>query len=268
MRKDMAKVIVERPRVNDSYDGWRMARRPKSIDIEELPFREATKAHKGGSKQLNENLAPLYRFLQSRCGKRWDDVHSEISEHLKLSTAVQKHVLDHLKQMVSLNTYHGTDGQIWVQNKSVYPIADTYMYREFYVDPEGFLRMAKRKPRRRYDEESKVEALKTRRDISKLVQYHKINGIWYEVRLVEYKTVKVKHTFILNDKTITQYVRHAETPDGRRHSHVPNMFGEYITLDDHHKLGKLYGRAGVFAVGKSQLSRKQLKRAGLRNDPA
>lgn len=270
MRKDMAKILVERPRVHDSYDNGKKYRREQSMDLEDLPQRESMKAHKGGTKQLNENLAPLYRFLQSRCGKRWDDVHSEISANLKLSSATQKHILDHLKGMVSLKTYLGVDGKVWVQNKDEYAVGESYRYREFYVDPQGILRMMPKKARTNYKDEEKAEAFKRRRDISKLVQYHKINGIWYHVQLVPYKLVTKKHTSInpVTKKTFTFYAQYADTPGGLL-THFPGgILGWCTDISDKYALRTLYGREGVFAISRNQLSSKDLKRAGLKNDPA
>ena len=55
---------------------------------------------RGSSKHLNENLAPLKRFLARRVGRPWSRVYAEICEHIALRSAVQKHVLDHLHQFV------------------------------------------------------------------------------------------------------------------------------------------------------------------------
>ena len=270
MRADMHSVIVERPRIHDSWGKGRKPKRHKQIDLEELPFREAMKVQGGETKRLNENLAPLYRFLQSRCGKRWDDVHSEISANLKLSSATQKHILDHLKDMVSLKTYLGVDGKVWVQNKYEYAVGESYRYREFYVDPDGILRMMPKKARTKYKDEEKAEAFKRRRDISKLVQYHKLNGIWYHVQLVPYKLVTKTYTAInpVTKKTFTNFVQYADTPGGLL-THFPGgILGWCTDISDKYALRTLYGREGVFAISRNQLSSKDLKRAGLKNDPA
>lgn len=64
MRKDMAKVLVERPRLIDSTEhrGRKLPDDllPKSIGVRR-GVREA-----GGFKQLNENLAPLRRYLEGQ----------------------------------------------------------------------------------------------------------------------------------------------------------------------------------------------------------
>src|SRR4051794_18399649 len=99
MRSDMSRVIVERPRcrIPKRSGSWyprgslKMQWHP---DLELAPMREGY-GHHYREKYLNENLQPLVRFLRSRVGKRWDKVHSEMSEHVSCTSAVQKHVLDH-----------------------------------------------------------------------------------------------------------------------------------------------------------------------------
>ena len=74
MRSDMAKVIVERPRIPafKSRKGRRQA-------LEDLPVQEGmrrARALRGDLKELNENLKPLRRYLERQVGRRWDKVYS------------------------------------------------------------------------------------------------------------------------------------------------------------------------------------------------
>jgi hypothetical protein len=99
----MFKVIVERPRMrlpkrNGSHyprgtlkNAWR--------ELEDAPRHEGM-GRGYGYKWLNENLAPLRRFLHSRIGRPWDKVYSEICKHVSLDSAVKKHILEHLDQFV------------------------------------------------------------------------------------------------------------------------------------------------------------------------
>lgn len=77
MRKDMAKVIVTRPRIVDSV---RRRGRARSDDL--LPkgvgLRRDAMEH-GGFKALNENLAPLRRYLERQVGRSWNKVFGEIA---------------------------------------------------------------------------------------------------------------------------------------------------------------------------------------------
>ena len=52
---------------------------------------------------LNENLAPLQRYLARQVGRPWNKIYAEIAEHLKPTSTVQQHVRDHLKDFVQLH---------------------------------------------------------------------------------------------------------------------------------------------------------------------
>src|SRR5574337_1982807 len=110
MRKDMFEVIIERPRTGGKYTKKGRSKEVlrKALD-EAIWFGEEAEAPITKSpmrdrsydrKSLNENLSPLKRFLDSAVGRPWNDVYSEVREHLNPNSAVQKHVVDHLKQYV------------------------------------------------------------------------------------------------------------------------------------------------------------------------
>ena len=105
MRPDMDKVIVERPRLGGGLrrpTGSRKRERLALVDL--APGREGYRRRwTGWQKGLNEHLSPLRRYLQSQVGRPWNKVHSEICERLRLDSAVQSHVLDHLRQYVETN---------------------------------------------------------------------------------------------------------------------------------------------------------------------
>lgn len=151
MRRDMFEVIIERPR----GAGWRNTtgkRHGERRYWEEAPAWQPVSRGRGG-KELNENLAPLRRFLQSRVGRPWNKVRSEMSAVLSPRSAVQKHVFDHLKQMVEENA-------VLIDGHACYPPSRAYwrgaeiraddFFGGFYVCPRtGLLREGVREPRRR-----------------------------------------------------------------------------------------------------------------------
>jgi len=126
MRKDMAKVIVERPRIKP-----RNNRKGRRLELEDLPAHEGMRrahAWRGDRKELNENLAPLRRYLAKQVGRPWDKVYSEIAAHLRADSAVQQHVRDHLRDFIAFTPRRDihdwrsfSRGGLWRQ--------------EFYVDP-------------------------------------------------------------------------------------------------------------------------------------
>ncbi|MBL9003767.1 MAG: hypothetical protein JNJ46_05940 [Myxococcales bacterium] len=107
------------------------------------------------SKWLSENLAPLRRFLRRRVGQPWNAVHAEICAHIKLDSAVQKHVLDHLWHYVERNPVfidnwpHHAEARRWgrINEHGYSPLSD--YGRGFYVCPQtGTLQHVRRFPRR------------------------------------------------------------------------------------------------------------------------
>jgi hypothetical protein len=129
MRKDMAKVIVTRARILEDA-----ARKGRSVPDEIQPKSIGLRRHvreRGGFKVLNENLAPLRRYLEAQVGRPWDKVYSEIAANLRVSNTVQQHVRDHLKDFVNL---HRAPGR-WPVG-----LAGRPWYEPLYVDPRGYLR--------------------------------------------------------------------------------------------------------------------------------
>jgi hypothetical protein len=103
MRPDMAKVIVERPRIGSRMRGKSKGYRRSLQRLwhEGLPAREGIKRrHQGHTKWLNEHLGPLRRYLDSQVGRPWNKVFSEICAHIDRSSAVQDHVRDHVADYV------------------------------------------------------------------------------------------------------------------------------------------------------------------------
>jgi len=179
MRSDMDKVIVERPRLGGG------ARRPKGIRKRErlamsdlAPSREGYRRRwTSGQKHLNEHLSPLRRYLQSQVGRPWNKVHSEISRHLRLDSAVQSHVLDHLWDYVEVNT-RLIDGVLC--NALGRPLGEHRWFWPrplFYVCPKsGLLRTVRRPGRQR-----RPPAMPKFLVIDERRQWHQVKGIWFEI---------------------------------------------------------------------------------------
>lgn len=134
MRKDMFKVIVVRPRL--TIDAVRKGR---SHPHDHLPTRIGLRRaarEAGGYKTLNENLAPLRRYLGKQVGRPWNKVYSEICAHLKPASTVQQHVRDHIKDFVQLHPRD--DMRVW-------PGSDRRWWQDFYVDRrDGLLKRTNR----------------------------------------------------------------------------------------------------------------------------
>ncbi len=194
MRKDMSKVIVERPRRGRAAAGLRPGRTSALEDDDGEPIRAARPARtpKGKpikTKALNENLAPLRRFLGKQAGRPWDKVYSEISEHLKVTSTVQQHVRDHLDDFVAAQTRMQA-GQVMCAGRWGGERTLEDDFRRFFVHPRtGLLKenphyrgwSARERAKRQAEEKARAARL---REIDAKTQLHKLkDGVWWEVRL-------------------------------------------------------------------------------------
>lgn len=195
MRSDMCKVLVERPRrkglVNSARSRrfnrsavFKTAEDPERFDEPESLEKIRPSWWRANRKELNENLEPLWRFLKSREGQPWDKVYSEIRKNLDPKSAVQMHVVQHLKGMVSLNTFLGEDGKVYEtphyrsRSEGYVCLENPTIYRyRFYVHPVTHLfcvspleakKIRKKKPQTKFQ-------------LGPLRQYRLINGEWYVV---------------------------------------------------------------------------------------
>jgi hypothetical protein len=184
-----------------------------------------------GTKMLNENLSPLRRFLETQVGKPWDRVYAQICEHVSCDSAVQKHVLEHLDQMVERNPVilRGVPHDPIARGGELHPLYGHGRWAQFYVCPKSrLLRIAKQKKRARKTPDPDVRELGPDR------QARRIDGVWYEVTL-------------------------APIPDGRAFdvvfrcevSRFPGGFYE---------LGARYGAYRRYAVAKRQMGSREVRR--------
>ena len=147
MRPDMYQVIIERPRLGGGRaKGDGRARMRDRLDPELAPTR-GSMSRSRGTKHLNENLAPLRRFLRSRIGRPWDEVYAEICAHINLGSAVQKHVLDHLRDFVAEHV-EIVDGVPHERRWGVLGYVGQSRSRLWVCPRTGLLRFAARAPRR------------------------------------------------------------------------------------------------------------------------
>jgi hypothetical protein len=227
MREDMFELIIERPR---GGNGPRRPGRPPR-DLEDAPRFESSSRNRGGTKWLNENLAPLVRFLRSRVGRPWDEVHSEMAAQLSLKSAVQKHVLDHVWQMIELHA-------VLIDGRPYHPLGDHrgrprpiqgYAERSFYVCPESRrLLLAPRWYRRPPPEPSPD---RVRLDDTQVALRR--DGIWYRVRLAPIPAARA----YVRDAVLKRYLNERDIDTA---------------------LYELYGRLNRYAVTKQQMSTNEI----------
>lgn len=270
MRKDMAKVIVTRPRILDSA-----ARKGRAVCDEAQPKGIGLRRHvqeRGGYKMLNETLGPLRRYLEAQVGRPWNAIYSEIAANLRPTSTVQQHVRDHVWDFVNPHRqpgrYSGYAGRPW--------------HEPLYVDACGILRRtddlpkvraAQRRPRLRNADSEKAPIR-----LSPLLELRCIAGVWYEVRLAplpepEYRPMMCAMKQRLKPKSPERVV------EVRLHQLVTSAVHDAVTgqaippgpeVTDHESWRR-YRECHperVYAIAKRQLSRGELRRHGLSNAPS
>ena len=148
MRRDMFKIIVERPRTGRSYERAAVTREA-NLDPDELPKMQSMKRRTNQSKQLNENLEPLKRFFRKQVGRPWDKVYSEVCENIDSNSTVQNHVRQHVPDLVHITVGKDESGKVFDKRRSYGGGFSELWHGDLYVDPKtGILRKYKSEKRR------------------------------------------------------------------------------------------------------------------------
>ena len=241
MRDDMFEVIIERPRYKSRARFSRKFRRRDAAATRHDPERLGFVAGIGMiDKSLSENLSPLRRYLERQVDRPWDKVWSEISAKLKPDSTVQQHVRDHVGDFVATKTFM-KDGAVWAAGDGRFyswphPLKEGRA--RLFVDPRsGLLRRNKYYETRRQHQAAKAQERAQRmREISPTVQIHRFGKHgWWEVVLAP-----------------TRFNRH----------NIKNNGVDVVYRSGFSSLSpaNLYGRDGVYAIGKRQLSKKEIAR--------
>ncbi len=238
MRSDMAKVLVERPRLRRAPQGCGSPY-PRSqlkhlfeSSLEDAPSKLGMGAgHR--FKWLNENLAPLRRFLQAQVGRPWDKVRSEIAVHVRRTNAVQAHIYEHLFHYVTTEITLIDGVPHIVSRGRLTPLVERYHGTQLWVCPRtGLLKHAPRAspPSRSFGRQLRLDAVSELREVA---------GVWRHVtlrRLLPAELALGPHDVLLGQ---------ALSPDwfgyGRRYE-------------------RLFGRVDAYAVATREPGKRELKR--------
>ena len=136
MRKDMFKVIVERPR-------WGVRGAPR-VKLRYDPLPDRTKSglkrfadqQNRRTKELNENLAPVRRYLRKQRGRPWSKVFSEICATIDARSTVKQHVLQHIEDLIVVRVSYAKDGTRLGHGFGGTPWPLHESHQELYVDPK------------------------------------------------------------------------------------------------------------------------------------
>jgi hypothetical protein len=262
MREDMFKVIVERPR----RGGWMNAGTARAYrNREDVPAKVGIKKGYTHRKWLNENLAPLKRWLESQVNRPWDKVYAELCANIDRRNTVQEHIFAHIDSFVERET-RLVDGKVYVTDKwprKLVPIEESRA--TLYVHPKtGILRNNKHRVTWRQVRDEKRKAANTeiaakRRDLNDIEQLHKIDGIWYHVTLMTMAPGRPYH----NSKSGLMELAYQQHWDVLRKQMVSRR---KYDGDGRPDTATLFGKCYVYASEKRQLSNAELRRYELTND--
>jgi len=298
----MSKVLVERERIGVKGAAV-LRRRNRRRHNDKRFFDEASSLGSMGrsrnygydAKQLNENLSPLKRFIEANVGRRWDDVYSEIREHVNFANTVQKHILQHLWQYVERNVVMNDKGVACHPPTSFRSWRGGLValgYDSFFVHPNtGLLsRGAKVKVGPRKAERIKGRRLATNGsgfDEVRLIDgaiYVVEGGIWFSADLRPLpegfawgkpvaRTRQERRYDAIGGSTVVEVPFFDEGPTDRLLGRkVGHFHRSSFSPRDHHvdivrrDVERYYGRLTHYCAGKgSQLDTKALRRLGLKN---
>jgi hypothetical protein len=244
VREDMYKVIVERPRVGGSHSGSVRHLRNQLDGPTHLGMR----AYYFDRRSLNENLSPLRRYLHAQVGRPWNKVFAEICARIDRRNTVQRHIHQHIAHFIAIHV-EVQHGRLFDRSTDGFRTGGSRVYQDLYVDPRtGLVRInpdarypKRRRAERRRQEEAQIAA--RRRVIDDNTLLLKLADAWFEVKIARLPAdvADSRHDVVLH-RPITRK--------------GPGNGNERL---------RLYGSAAHYAVAKRQLSRRELKKHGLRS---
>ncbi|NIA57632.1 hypothetical protein HAV22_28805 [Massilia sp. TW-1] len=248
MREDMFKVIVERPRLVNSNGYSRDGR--KFRNDENAPGRLGMKrGYTQRPKWLNENLAPLKRYLEQQVDRPWDKVYSEIRATIDARSTVKQHILQHIGDFVATDTHWvetPSGGRVVVRNQNWWNRKEVALEEadvELFVHPKTGILLRNRRfvswdrRNRQMRETKQAQDHLDCRDIDVHRQLRRIDGIWYEVTLGLLPAPRVQGKDI-----------------------VCGAFWDVVRKE---WVQRQHGVAETYAVSKRQLGAKELKKYAL-----
>jgi hypothetical protein len=158
VRSDMARVVIERPRRGHSIGLHERNRTTKTrgkvspqdweLDEEDVDVVVGSKRHPISpnrpendayeDKSFSDLLGPLKRYLRKQVGRPWDDVYSELSQHLDKRSLSGQHIWDHVLQEVEQYVWIGESGKVYYKRNYRYA-KQPMQVRGLYVHPHSGL---------------------------------------------------------------------------------------------------------------------------------
>lgn len=183
MRPDFHKVLIERPR-----SGMRGKRQPlprlRVADWDGEEFAERPLPRPNRTKFFDDLLGPLRKWLRKQVNRPWDKVFAELVAGIDRRTTVGEHLIDHVKQMVTIQIHVDAEGRM---------IRPDWRWREvegLYVHPRtGILRYRAPESRRQWRARQAALArqaadeMNVQRRLDDQTMLQRVKGIWYMLHL-------------------------------------------------------------------------------------
>ena len=258
MREDMHKVMVERPRRGKEGDAT-AARLREDFDG---PMRLGMRAGYG-YRGLNENLAPLRRYLRSQLGRPWNKVFSEICAGIDGRNTVQQHIHQHIHDFIAVDVEVRDGRLIDVANRGGFLRRGRGIFQELYVDPRTGLiclnrhYISSRQDAAEYRKREAAEIAARRRTVGERTLLLRVEGIWYRVELGVLPKERVVDTVIDSTRRRRMFAE-------RRYDVVLRRAVTRSVQADLRQCKQLYGSMDFYAQNKRQLSSREIKEHQLR----
>lgn len=258
MREDMYKVIVERPRRGKYGDA--NARRLR--DAWDGPVRLGTRAGYG-YRSLNENLAPLRRYVRAQVGRPWNKVFSEICAGIDRRNTVQQHIHQHIRDFIALNVVVRDGHLVDLADRWKVLRADSGISQELYVDPRtGLIRHNRsyRSWRHHAIERKRKErasAATRRRMLDERTVLLLLDDVWYRVEVAPLPPARVVQ------KAVDGKPRKQAFAEPRYDVVLRRNVSRAVDADVQ-RCNYLYGSSDLYAVSKRQISTREIKAHQLR----
>lgn len=258
MRNDMYDRILQRSRPVGCVR--RKNRAPR--DIEQRPAREPLGHRLPGLDR--RSLRPLQRYLEKQVGRTWDEVYSDLYRPLDRRDRLRRDIERSLPDLVAATTVR--------RDRGVYALCSWYGLRplaeirqRLYVDPDSgrLLRnqpaldadAQRRRARNQRLLEQRVGWQPEFRTLGAMAQLHRIDGIWYEVRLAQVPSPAPRPATGARSRSMKQ----AFAYDMLLQQAVHRCNGARCSR---------YGRCDLYACEKRQLNHRELVEHRLKNDTA
>jgi hypothetical protein len=197
-------------------------------------------------KDFNENLSPLWRFLNRSVGRRWDEVYADICKRTDRRSTIGAHIFQHLFDYIHLHPtmidgvphYHTWDyenrepvldekGILKYPASAWSPVPVTYHGRrggrQFWVDPkDGILKRGRKPQKSSYSVKVEEHALECKQN---LVQVDRLN--WLS-RHPDTK-VWILLTYQPQEWMTKKYIRYRQNKDGYSY---PVEYEQKVRLHD------------------------------------